>query len=106
MDCSLPPWECSKKRNGMNFLDIGHSDLQDFDQAVRREWLITNGLGGYASGTVGEANTRRYHGALVEALQPPLGRIVTVAKLGVTLRHRDLDMPLTSNEFADGSMCR
>ena len=40
----------------------------------RREWLVTNGLGGYASGTVAGVVTRRYHGLLVAALPAPLGR--------------------------------
>ena len=42
----------------------------------RREWLVTNGLGGYAAGTVAGVVTRRYHGLLVAALPAPLGRIV------------------------------
>src|SRR5437588_10654132 len=43
---------------------------------LTREWLVTNGLGGYASGTVSGAVTRRYHGLLIAALPGPLGRIV------------------------------
>jgi len=46
----------------------------DFDVRIRREWLITNGLGGYASGTVLGIPTRRYHGLLVSAARPPLER--------------------------------
>lgn len=49
--------------------------------ALRREWLVTNGLGGYASATLAGANTRRYHGLLVAALRPPLGRAVLLSKL-------------------------
>jgi predicted glycogen debranching enzyme len=41
-----------------------------------REWLVTNGLGGYASGTISGAATRRYHGLLVAALPAPLGRLM------------------------------
>src|SRR6476659_876742 len=43
---------------------------------LNREWLVTNGLGGYASGTVSGAVTRKYHGVLVAALPAPLGRVV------------------------------
>src|SRR3982751_4698862 len=43
---------------------------------LNREWLVTNGLGGYSSGTVSGAVTRRYHGLLVAALPAPLGRVV------------------------------
>src|SRR3954469_16351965 len=42
----------------------------------RLEWLVTNGLGGYASGTVAGVVTRRYHGMLVASLPAPLGRMV------------------------------
>src|SRR6188768_4150790 len=41
---------------------------------LTREWLLTNGLGGYASGTIGGAPSRRYHGLLIAALPPPYGR--------------------------------
>ena len=41
-----------------------------------REWLVTNGLGGYACGTVSGAATRRYHGLLVAAHPAPLGRVM------------------------------
>ena len=52
----------------------------DFERASSREWLETNGIGGYASSTVSGANTRRYHGLLVAATQPPLGRVVMLSK--------------------------
>lgn len=86
----------------MTNFEIGRGDLANFDQATGREWLVTNGLGGFAAGTVGEANTRRYHGLLVAALAPPLGRTVTTAKLDVSARYCDQEYALSSNEFADG----
>src|ERR1051326_6988825 len=48
---------------------------------VESEWLVTNGLGGYASGTVAGVNTRRYHGLLVAALPNPIGRLVMLNHL-------------------------
>src|SRR5467141_3748248 len=48
---------------------------------LTREWLVTNGLGGYASGTVSGVATRRYHGLLIAALPAPLGRIMTLSHL-------------------------
>ena len=48
---------------------------------LTREWLVTNGLGGYASGTVAGVTTRRYHGLLVAALPAPLGRVVMLNHL-------------------------
>ena len=56
--------------------------------AFEREWLVTNSLGGFACGTVAQANTRRYHGLLVAALQPPVQRVVMVAKLEALARYR------------------
>ncbi len=48
---------------------------------VEREWLVTNGLGGYASGTIGGTLTRRFHGWLIAALPPPQGRVLLVSAL-------------------------
>src|SRR6187200_1411918 len=59
------------------------------DAAVSREWLVTNGLGGYASGTVGGVITRRYHGLLIAALPSPHGRIVMLSHVAEQLRHAD-----------------
>src|SRR5215213_4472516 len=52
---------------------------------MSREWLVTNGIGGYASGSVSGSNTRRYHGILVAALPNPLGRLVMVNCLHETV---------------------
>jgi glycogen debranching enzyme len=59
-------------------LRFGRAICGDLPAAESREWLVTNGIGGYASGTVAGLLTRRYHGLLVAALQPPLGRTVLV----------------------------
>jgi predicted glycogen debranching enzyme len=59
------------------------------DAMVTREWLVTNGLGGYASGTVSGAITRRYHSVLTAALQAPLGRIVMLSHLAEQVRPGD-----------------
>lgn len=59
---------------------FGRDILNDFNQAKKKEWIITNGIGGYASSTVIGCNTRRYHGLLVSALNPPAGRTVLVSK--------------------------
>jgi predicted glycogen debranching enzyme len=59
------------------------------EEWLTREWLVTNGLGGYASGTVAGVTTRRYHGLLVAALPAPLGRVVMLNHL--TERYRAAD---------------
>jgi len=56
---------------------------------ISREWLVTNGLGGYASGTVAGVTTRRYHGLLVAALPNPLGRTMMFNHLSERLRLPD-----------------
>ena len=56
---------------------------------VDREWLVTNGLGGYASGTVSGAATRRYHGLLIAALPAPLGRLMMFNQVWEFLRLPD-----------------
>ncbi len=56
-------------------------DYAKLDAFLSREWLVTNGLGGYASGTVAGVPTRRYHGFLVAALQIPHGRTVMLNSL-------------------------
>jgi len=53
---------------------------------IREEWLVANGLGGYAAGTVVGCNTRRYHGLLVAANNPPVGRIMLLNRLGELIR--------------------
>lgn len=60
-----------------------------WEPILDREWLVTNGLGGYASGTVAGAGTRRYHGYLIASLPAPLGRLLTLARMGETLRLAD-----------------
>src|ERR1700756_2549168 len=57
----------------------------DLEAALRREWLETNGLGGFASSTIINLNTRRYHGLLMAATKPPGGRLLLLAKLEETL---------------------
>jgi hypothetical protein len=53
--------------------------LQDFESSARREWLVTNGIGGFACGTIAGINTRRYHGLLVASLDPPVQRTLLLA---------------------------
>ncbi|MFH1277572.1 MAG: amylo-alpha-1,6-glucosidase [Candidatus Eisenbacteria bacterium] len=78
-------------------IDIPRGLCADGPVATRLEWLGTNGIGGFASGTVAGVLTRRYHGLLVAALRPPLGRTVLVSKLDETIRYQDREIVL----FAD-----
>jgi predicted glycogen debranching enzyme len=71
-------------------------------EAESREWLVTNGLGSYAAGTVSGILTRRYHGLLVAALNPPVERTLLVAKLDETVEYADQVYELSANRLTDG----
>jgi predicted glycogen debranching enzyme len=72
------------------------------DPHLNEEWLVTNGLGGYASGTVSGAITRRYHGLLIAALPNPLGRMMMLNGLSERLRLPDRRVVYTgAEELAD-----
>ncbi|MEN8177598.1 MAG: amylo-alpha-1,6-glucosidase [Pseudomonadota bacterium] len=85
-------------------IQLGQNSYSNFEQAAEYEWLVTNGLGGFAAGTVAEANTRRYHGLLMVALNPPVDRTLLVSKIDITAHYQCRDWPLFSNEFMDGSV--
>ncbi len=82
-------------------IDFGREVCGDLASSVRREWLVTNGLGGYASGTVAGLLSRRYHGLLIAALSPPLGRTLLLTKLDEIASYDGRDYPLFSNRWAD-----
>ncbi|MBV8731863.1 MAG: glycogen debranching enzyme family protein [Acidobacteriia bacterium] len=72
------------------------------DPHLQQEWLVTNGLGGYASGTVRGAITRRYHGLLVAALPNPRGRTMMLNGLSERLRFPDRRVVYTGAEELSG----
>ncbi len=72
---------------------------RELEEAVTREWLETNGLGGYSSSTIAGLNTRRYHGLLVAATKPPVGRAVMLSKLEETLVVSGQRFDLSANQY-------
>jgi predicted glycogen debranching enzyme len=78
---------------------IGPEICSDHERSSEREWLETNGIGGYASGTISGTNTRRYHGLLVAATTPPLGRMVLLSKFEETLVVDGERFELSSNRY-------
>ena len=78
--------------------------LTDFDAVTRREWLVTNGIGGFASGTLAGMNSRRYHGLLIASLRPPVERVAMVSKVDAVAVHRGQRIELATNEFVDGTV--
>jgi predicted glycogen debranching enzyme len=83
-------------------VSCGPEIAADLDAALRREWLVTNALGGYASSTVAGVNTRRYHGLLVAALTPPVERTVLVAGSLDWAVYDGQRYPLATHEYGDG----
>ncbi|HEX9930564.1 MAG TPA: amylo-alpha-1,6-glucosidase [Pyrinomonadaceae bacterium] len=71
----------------------------NLEAAASREWLETNGIGGYASGTIAGINTRRYHGLLVAAATPPTGRTVLLSKFEETLIVDGRRFELSANQY-------
>ncbi|MFO1371320.1 MAG: amylo-alpha-1,6-glucosidase [Candidatus Competibacteraceae bacterium] len=87
------------------FIRCGRALCGDLTQAERREWWLTNGLGGYAAGTVAGTLTRCYHGLLIAPVQPPLGRWLVFAKADATLvENGTREIPLFSNRWASGAV--
>jgi predicted glycogen debranching enzyme len=66
--------------------------------------LVTNGLGGYACGTISGANTRRYHAFLMASFAPPVARTLLVAKIDVSVEYLGRSTELGANEFGDGTI--
>jgi predicted glycogen debranching enzyme len=83
-------------------ISFGREICGDLVAAERREWLVTNGLGGYASGSVAGVLTRRYHGLLIAALQPPVGRTLLLTKLDEAVTYDRQTYPLFANRWRDG----
>lgn len=76
------------------------SDIStDFEQASQREWLETNGIGGFACSTISGVSTRRYHGLLTAATRPPLGRVTMLSKFEEVLTIDDETFELSANQY-------
>jgi predicted glycogen debranching enzyme len=80
-------------------INIDSGICADLRAAAGKEWLETNGLGGYASSTICGMNTRRYHALLVAALKPPTDRVVLLSKLEETLVLEGERFDLSTNQY-------
>jgi predicted glycogen debranching enzyme len=85
-------------------VNFGRDICCDLASAESREWLVTNGIGGYAFGTIAGHQTRGYHGLLVAALEPPLGRTVLLAKLDETVQYAGQRFELATNRWVGGAI--
>jgi predicted glycogen debranching enzyme len=80
-------------------MQFGPEICRNLDVALQKEWLETNGLGGFASSTIVGLNTRRYHGLLVAATKPPVGRLVMLSKIEETLVLDGRRFDLSANRY-------
>jgi predicted glycogen debranching enzyme len=85
-------------------IDFGRHTCGDLSAAEQLEWLVTNGIGGFASGTVAGTLTRRYHGLLIAALRPPLGRNLLVAALQEVATYDEKVYSLGASRWGDGTV--
>ncbi len=83
----------------MQGIRVGQEICTSREAAMSYEWLETNGLGGYASSSIAGIHTRRYHGLLTAALQPPVGRVVMLSKLEETLIVDGERFEFSANEY-------
>ena len=80
---------------------FGKAEWSNYNRGLEREWLLTNGIGGFASGTITGANSRRYHGLLVASLKPPVQRHLILSQLHETIVTKDRDYSLHSFSTGD-----
>jgi predicted glycogen debranching enzyme len=85
-------------------VQFGREICGDLEAAESREWLVTNGIGGYASGTMAGSLTRRYHGLLLAALQPPVGRTLLVSAIDEIVHYAGADFSLATHRWASGAV--
>jgi predicted glycogen debranching enzyme len=85
-------------------IQFGREICGDISSAESREWIVTNGIGGYASGTVAGSQTRRYHGLLIAALQPPVGRTQLVPSIDEIIHYAGADFSLATHRWASGAV--
>src|SRR5205814_5199049 len=103
---TIPGRRCAppngRPRCPSSVLAWGREVTGDLAAAERREWLCVNGIGGFASGTIAGSQTRRYHGLLIAALAPPLGRTLLAAQVHDTLAYAGRDWALGCARWASG----
>ena len=87
-----------------HLLDFGRDWCGDLAISGTREWLVTNGLGGYASGTAAGFLSRRYHGLLIAAQRLPVGRTLLLSKLDETATYDEVTYPLFTNHWSGGEL--
>ncbi len=80
-------------------IKLDAQQVKNFEVSSRREWLLTNGIGGYSMGTASGANSRRYHGHLVAATKPPTHRMVLLANIEAFVQADGSPIGLSCNQY-------
>jgi predicted glycogen debranching enzyme len=83
-------------------IHFGREVTGNLDAVLRREWLVTNGIGGYAMGSLAGARTRRYHSLLTASLKPPTQRVLMIANMDAWIEIDGRRTPLVTHEWAAG----
>ncbi|HEV3088049.1 MAG TPA: amylo-alpha-1,6-glucosidase [Candidatus Elarobacter sp.] len=85
-------------------LDLDRPSCGDLAVSEQREWIVTNGLGGFAAGTVAGTLTRRYHGLLFAARTPPVERTLLCPKIDAEVRYENVTYALATDRWHDGTI--
>lgn len=85
-------------------MEFGKSSWRSFEHGIEKEWLLTNGIGGFSSSTIIGANTRRYHGLLIASLKPPVRRHLILSKIDESIIINNQSHNLYSNRTPDHTM--
>ncbi len=100
----MAPQRIESQPSSGSSVHFGREICGNLSAAESREWLVANGIGGFASGTIAEGMTRRYHGLLIAALQPPLGRTQLLAAVDETVRYGGATFALATHRWARGAV--
>ncbi len=97
----MPP---TKLATVPTLIDLGRDICASLPASESREWLVANGIGGFASGTISGILTRRYHGLLIASLEPPAGRTLLVSKIEETAQYAGQSFALGANRWRGGAL--
>ncbi len=85
-------------------LELSGQECQDLAISSRCEWLVTNGIGGYANGTVAGMMSRHYHGLLIAALRPPVERMLLFTRLDETVIYQHNSYDIYTNQWGENTI--
>ncbi|MDE6314487.1 MAG: amylo-alpha-1,6-glucosidase [Lachnospiraceae bacterium] len=87
----------------MNTRKFGKGSWKTFAEGIQREWVITNGIGGYAGSSIIGAHTRKHNGLLIASLHPPVERFMVLSKINEELKVGDTTYSFATNQRPGGN---